>query len=231
MPTEWKESTCIILSLYKGKGVALKRGNYLGPKFLDQVMKVLERVAENFLWQQVCIDDVQFGFMPGCSTTDAIFIVRRFQKKFMPSIRHCTWPLLIWKRHSIVYPDVASGGLFASSVLMSGWCSSYRAWMKTPSRVHVRSNLSEESSVKVGVHQGSCLSPLLFITVLEALSQEFRTGCPWENVYAEMAIVTELLAEVQQKLILWKTSMEGEGLRVNMGKTKVLVCVPGLGVL
>ena len=35
-------------------------------------------------------------------------------------------------------------------------------------------------SVKVGVHQGSVLSPLLFIMVLEALSIEFRTGCPWE---------------------------------------------------
>ena len=25
--------------------------------------------------------------------------------------------------------------------------------------------------------------PLLFITVLEALSKEFGTGCPWENLY------------------------------------------------
>ena len=43
-------------------------------------MKVLERVAENFL--QVCIDDTQFGFMPGRSTTDAIFFVCQLQEKF-----------------------------------------------------------------------------------------------------------------------------------------------------
>ena len=48
------------------------------------------------------------------------------------------------------------------------------------SRVRVNGSLSEEFSVKVGVHQGSVLSPLLFIMVLEALSIEFRTGCPWE---------------------------------------------------
>ena len=29
-----------------------------------------------------------------------------------------------------------------------------------------------------GVHQGSVLSPLLFIIILEALSREFQTGCP-----------------------------------------------------
>ena len=36
----------------------------------------------------------------------------------------------------------------------------------------------EEFEVKVGVHQGSVLSPLLFIIVLEALSREFRSGVP-----------------------------------------------------
>ena len=100
------------------------------------------------------------------------------------------------------------------------------------SRVSVGWNLSEEFSVKVGIHQGSCCSPSLFITVLEALSQEFRTWCPWENLYADdLVIITESLEELQLKLILWKTNMEGKGLRVNMGKTKVLISGPGLDAL
>ena len=32
--------------------------------------------------------------------------------------------------------------------------------------------------VKVGVHQGSVLSPLLFIFVMEAISRRFRSGLP-----------------------------------------------------
>ena len=35
--------------------------------------------------------------------------------------------------------------------------------------------------MKVRVHQGSILSLLLFIIVLEALSPEFRSGVPWEG--------------------------------------------------
>ena len=50
----------------------------------------------------------------------------------MPSTKHCTWPLLIWKRHSIMYPDVSSGGLCASSASRSVRCGSYRAYMKMP---------------------------------------------------------------------------------------------------
>ena len=46
-----------------------------GLKLLGQVMNVLERVTENFLRQQVCIDDMQFGFMSERSTRDAVFIM------------------------------------------------------------------------------------------------------------------------------------------------------------
>ena len=53
------------------------------------------------------------------------------------------------------------------------------------SRVRVGNGYNEEFGVAVGVHQGSVLSPLLFIIVLEALSREFRTGCPWELLYAD----------------------------------------------
>ena len=39
------------------------------------------------------------------------------------------------------------------------------------SHVHVGEGYNEEFEVKVGVHQGSVLSPLLFIIVLEAITR------------------------------------------------------------
>ena len=51
-------------------------------------------------------------------------------------------------------------------------------------RVRVGEGYSEEFEVKVGVHQGSELTPLLFINVFEAVSREFRSGVPWEDLYA-----------------------------------------------
>ena len=39
--------------------------------------------------------------------------------------------------------------------------------------------------IKVGMHQGSALSPLLFVTVMEAISREFRVALPWELLYAD----------------------------------------------
>ena len=46
-------------------------------------MKVLERVIETRVRKIVKIDSIQFGFMAGRSTTDAIFIVRQLQEKYL----------------------------------------------------------------------------------------------------------------------------------------------------
>ena len=82
--------------------------------------------------------------------------------------------------------------------------------------------------MKVGVHQGSVLSPLLFIIVLEALSREFRAGVPWEDLYADLVIIADSLEECVRRLLIWKEAMEKKGLRVNAGKTKVKICGTGL---
>ena len=44
-------------------------------------MKIVERVLER-IRESVNIDSMQFGFMPGRETTDALFVVRRMQEKY-----------------------------------------------------------------------------------------------------------------------------------------------------
>ena len=86
--------------------------------------------------------------------------------------------------------------------------------------------------MKVGVHQGSILSPLLFIIVLEALSHEFRASVPWEELYADdLVIIADSLEECVRMLLICKEAMEKKGLRVNAGKTKVMICGTGLDLL
>ena len=72
-----------MVSIYKGKEDALKCGSYRGIQLLDQVVKAFERVMEQKIRNMVTIDEMQFGFRPGSGTTDAIFIVRQIQEKFL----------------------------------------------------------------------------------------------------------------------------------------------------
>ena len=100
------------------------------------------------------------------------------------------------------------------------------------SPVRVNGQCSEEFGVGVGVHQGSVLSPVLFILVASAFSHEFHTGLPWELLNVDdLVLIADAQEECITKLKAWKADMESKGLCVNMTKTKVLVSGDGHDVL
>ena len=231
VPADWEES--FIVCLYKGKGDALDRGNYRGLKLTEQAMKILERIVDGLIRQVVSIDDSQFGFVPGRGTTDAIFVVRQLQEKYLAVNKRLYMAFVdLEKAFDCVPRKVIWWALRKLGVeewivrLVQGMYANAR------SRVRVGEGFSKEFEVKVGVHQGSVLSPLLFIIVLEALSREFRAGVPWEDLYADdLVIIADSLEECVRRLLIWKEAMEKKGLRVNAGKTKVMICGTGLDLL
>lgn len=222
IPDDWRKSWMV--NVYKGKGDALDCGSYRGIKLLDHVMKVFERVVEKRVRSKVVLDEMQFGFRPGVGTTDAIFIVRQVQEKYI-SKKKDLWIAFVdlEKAFDRVPREVVWWALRLLGVeewLVSVIMAMYED-VKTS--VKVKGGESAAFEVKVGVHQGSVLSPLLFTMVLEALSREFRGGLPWELLYADdLALMAESEDELRQQIKMWKGGMEEKGLRVNMGKTKVM---------
>jgi len=63
-------------------------------------------------------------------------------------------------------------------------------------RVRVASELSAEFGVKVGVHQGSALSPLVFAVVVDVVTENAREG-----------LMSEMLSA--DDLVLMSETMEG----------------------
>ena len=92
IPDDWRKS--ILVPVYKGKGDPLVCGSYRAIKLLEQPMKVLERVLEKRIICRMSIDNMQFGFMPGKGTTDAIFIMRQVKRNTKQRRRSCT--MLLW---------------------------------------------------------------------------------------------------------------------------------------
>ena len=85
----------------------------------------------------------------------------------------------------------------------------------------VDGELSSSFSVKVGVHEGSALSPPLLIMVMDILTEDVRDGSLTELLYADdLVLCGESLNKVMDKYGRWKNAMEGKGLRVNVDKTK-----------
>jgi len=78
-------------------------GSYRGVKLLEHSMKAVEILLEKRLRDIVKIDKMQFGFMPGKGTIDAIYIVRRVQECYLGKKRKLLCVLLIWKKRSIKF--------------------------------------------------------------------------------------------------------------------------------
>ena len=80
-PEKWDES--ITIPLYKGKGDPLDCGKHRGLRLLEHSMEIWERVLLRRLESHIKINTQQFGFAAGRSTTDAVFIARQLQEKYL----------------------------------------------------------------------------------------------------------------------------------------------------
>ena len=81
MPDEWQ--TSVLVRIFKGKRDARYCNTYRVVKLIEHTTKIVERVLERRIRELVNIDAMQFGFMPGRGTTDALFVVRRMQEEYM----------------------------------------------------------------------------------------------------------------------------------------------------
>ena len=73
-------------------------GSYRGIKSLEHAMKVVKRIFEHRIRQQIVIDDMQFGLMKGKGTTDAIFMANRCRRILELKVKSFILVLWIWRK-------------------------------------------------------------------------------------------------------------------------------------
>ena len=195
---------------------------------INHVMKILERVIEKRVRSKESINDniMQFGFRPGKGTTDAIYIVRQIQERFLQK-KWDLWMAFVDLEKAFDRLPMEVVWWALRSLGVEEWLVTIIKVMYTGVTTAVRMKNGESNGfeVKVGVKQGSVLNQLLFIILLEALSKEFSAGLPWELLYADdLCLIAETEEELMEKLKGWKEGLELKGLKVNISKTKVMHC-------
>ena len=131
--------------------------------------------------QQIVIDDMQFGFTKGKGTTDAISMARQMQENFRVKGKKLYFGFVdLEKAFDRVPREVISWAMHKLGV--EEWLVSAVMSMYIGAKTVVRTvyGNSKGFEVKVGMHQGSALRPLLFVIVMEAISREFRVALLWE---------------------------------------------------
>ena len=92
---------------------------------------------------------------------------------------------------------------------------------KSETVVRCAEGTTESFKVKVGLHQGSALSPFLFAVIMDRLTDEVRRESPWTMLFADNIVVCEeTREEVEQRLKSWKYALERRGMNVSRSKTE-----------
>ena len=237
-PQEWTEG--IIVKIPK-KGDPRDCNNWRGICVLPSVHKIVTKVILDRLKEHLynTVDAAQAGFRPGSSCADHINTIRiiieqcaaykvdlhllfvDFEKAFDSVRRQCLWVAL--RRRGV--PEK-----FISMIK-----SSYDG---AKCRVLHKGKLTEPFDVQSGVRQGCILSPILFLLVvgdvLEAACCPLRgCGLRWkmpsinDNLlhldYADdICLLAEKISHVSTMVNALNTNALKVGLKINIGKTKIL---------
>ena len=223
MPEEWK--TSVVVPIFTGRRDVMDCGAYKGVKLLEHATKIVERVLENRIRELVMIDEIQFGFMPGKGTTRALFILRRMQKEFRGRGKKLYMRFVDLEKafdripRKVMEWALRKKGL--AEVLVEAVMTIYEG---SRTKVRVGSGTSDEIGVRVGVHQGSVLSPLIFAIVVDVVTEHAREGLLNKILYADdMVLMSESLEDSRKRFQRWRRALEGKGLKVNVGKTKIML--------
>ena len=85
--------------------------------------------------------------------------------------------------------------------------------------VRCAAGLTEPFNVKVGLRQGSALSPLLCAIVMGHLTGEVRSEAPWSIMFAaDIMLVRKIREEIKQDWERWRNSLERTGMKVSRTK-------------
>ena len=78
LPEEWMLSS--LVPIFKGIGEPLNPNSYRGIKLLEHAFKLYEKILDGRLRKVVDIDKMQYGFMPGRGTVDAVCFEETYGK-------------------------------------------------------------------------------------------------------------------------------------------------------
>ncbi|KAK6764712.1 hypothetical protein RB195_024877 [Necator americanus] len=185
----------------KGKGDIADCTSCRPIRLLCHTIKVFERVLEARLRKIVSISLNQCGFVKDCSTIDAIHAVRILLEKHREKNRSVHLAFLDLEKAF----DRVPHELLWMSMRLHRVPEEYVRWMKLlyakpTSVVRCAAGTSRPFPVQVGVHQGSSLSPLLFILCLDTITKEIQKLHPRTLLFADDVMLASESRDDLQKL-------------------------------
>uniref|UniRef100_A0A8I6Z2Z9 Reverse transcriptase domain-containing protein n=1 Tax=Hordeum vulgare subsp. vulgare TaxID=112509 RepID=A0A8I6Z2Z9_HORVV len=224
MPEEWRRS--ILVPIFKNKGDVQSCTNYRGIKLMSHTMKLWERVIEHRLRRLTSVKKNQFGFMPGRSTMEAIFLVRQLMERYREQKKDFHMVFIdLEKAYDKIPWNVMWWALEKHKVPIKYITLIKDMYDNVVTSVRTSDGDTDDFLIRIGLHQGSALSPYLFDLVMDEVTRDIQGDIPWCMLFADdVVLVDDSRTGVNRKLELWRQTLESKGFRLSRTKTKYMRC-------
>ena len=171
------------------------------------------------------IHESQFGFMPGRSTTDAIFILKkRIIEKHREGLKNIRMTFIDLEKS---YDRIPREDIWRCSRERNVPEKYIRLVqdMYRGCKTVVRSAALESNSfgVEVGLHQCSALSPYLFLLLMDVLTEDVRKDVPGSMIFADdIVLCGDDETDITEYLETWMRALEDRGMRISRPKPQFI---------
>ena len=164
------------------------------------------------------------GFMKGRGTTDGIFCLRQLMEKFREKQRDLHMVFVDLEKAYDRVPRQEVWRCLREKMVPEKYVRVIQEmYQNVYTRVRSSVGVTEGFEVRVGLHQGSALSPFLFNIVMDVITEEVREAVPWSILFADdIALSAESREDLETKLERWRTALEDRGMRISRSKTEYM---------
>ncbi|RZB91510.1 Carbon catabolite repressor protein 4-like 2 isoform B [Glycine soja] len=224
MPEEWRRST--LVPIYKNKGDIQNCANYRGIKLMSHTLKLWERVIERRLRKETQVTENQFGFMPGKSTMEAIYLLRRVMEQYrmVQQDLHLIF-IDLEKAYDRVPREILWKALEKKGVRVAYIRAIQDMYDRVSTSVRTQGGESDDFPITIGLHQGSTLSPYLFTLILDVLTEQIQEIASRCMLFADdIVLLGESREELNERLETWRRALETHGFRLSRSKSEYMEC-------
>ena len=159
---------------------------------MSHTIKVWERIIEARLRDNVEIRKQQYGFMPGKGTIRCHVCHKNVDGKVQESSKRATLCIRgpreslrqgSMGRAVVLYEKIRNNGK------VYGTSTGYVGYKEGETGVRCAIGTTKSFKVKVGLYQGSALSPFMFAVIMDRLTDEVRREPPWKMLFADDIVI------------------------------------------
>jgi hypothetical protein len=193
---------------------------------MSHTMKLWERIIEHRLRGVTNVTENQFSFMLGRSTMEVIFLIRQLIERCKEKKKDLHMVFMdLGKAYDKVPRNVMWWALQKQKVSIKYITPIKDVYDNVVTSVRTSDRDTNDFPINIGLYQGSALSPYLLSLVMDEVTRDIQGGVPWHMLFVDdVVLVDESRTRVDQKLKLWRRTLEAKGFRVSRSKMVYMKC-------